>query len=466
MPPHDREQDILQLAGGLLIRLRNRGDLDEATIDAEFLFRFEPTWCEWVDRIRGMMRAMVGQIDNEPLSLEDGARWLVHLESNVGLQVGVEVEPNGTRLTIESVRGGYHCFDRELAEALRTMTYDRNEFEHLQQQRWAEANQTAKIQSELWRLAQTYSLVPSEVEWDKYAPDKIKQQFQSVVNWVIWGEFVPSFPWSMTRLVESKVGRGVKRTIRSHRWGGKDLGTHRLRLDARVRTWAIYYLTRRGGGQRTEQSAVDLWNDRFPDNQVRLENFRDERSRLFSRGARKRLTEPATELELLQTMIKGFSALVESDPREGDIQCYLTENWMLLAPTAVKVIPKVKLGSEYEVDFVVGLADQQYILVEIERPEHKLFTQRGDPSAELSHAQRQVEDWRQWIHENIAYARTIMPGINEPHCWVIIGRRSHMVERDEKALARRNAELHHITILTYDDLLDVARRHLDNLRRL
>jgi hypothetical protein len=302
-----RERHIISLAHRLLSRLSNdKNILDEATIDAQFLFLFEPTWCTWVSRIRQMMRQMMGQNGDEPLSVEDGARWAVHLDSNPGLRVGLETGPNGSKYTVSTNRGGYVCLDEELDKALGQLPTDRAEFERLWSQMWMEANQTLKVQKELDRLALAYHLVPSKSDTGDWTPNEIRQQSQSVVNWVIWGDALPSFPpsWPAAILLESKTDDGVKRSIRPWRaprrghWRQNEDGSRtwtqddpeppkRMMKEVRVRTWAIYYLTRRGGGRRTEEKAVELWNNQFNDS-VEAHNFRSERSRLFARGTKKR----------------------------------------------------------------------------------------------------------------------------------------------------------------------------------
>ncbi len=178
------------------------------------------------------------------------------------------------------------------------------------------------------------------------------------------------------------------------------------------------------------------------------------------------LMDGGTVCDRLESSINDFGRLLDTNPEEEEVQRYLMENKVLLAPSALNIRPKVALGSEHETDFVVELLQHQYVLVEIERPSHRLFTKRGDPRAQLTHAQRQAEDWRDWVHQHISYARASMPGITDPDCWVIIGRRTEMSERDQAALTRKNRELQHIDIRTYDDLLDAANQHLENLRRL
>jgi hypothetical protein len=171
-------------------------------------------------------------------------------------------------------------------------------------------------------------------------------------------------------------------------------------------------------------------------------------------------------LNNLRTTIEEFKDLLTQNPPEEDIQVFLSNHPIILSPTAFKIFPKHRLGSEYVTDFVIHQADGEYILVEIEAASHMLFNKNGDPSALLSHAQRQVEDWREWVNENLAYARNSLPGIIEPDCWVIIGRDISFSNRDRKALRRKNKELSHITIMTFDDLFRKVQRHLENLDRL
>ncbi len=171
----------------------------------------------------------------------------------------------------------------------------------------------------------------------------------------------------------------------------------------------------------------------------------------------------------LEAAVDGFAELLDSDPREERVQQYLSlkRNKILLEPSAVSITPKVELGSEYVTDFVIELPERKYVLVEIEQPGHSVFTQSGRVTAKVTDAQQQVEDWFNWIRDHSAYAREqILPGLREPEGWVILGRRHTMSDRDRRALAGRNANLQRITIMTFDDVLDRARQHLQNLRGL
>lgn len=296
---NEREQHILNLSEGLLTRLCEGGGLDEARVDAEFLFRFEVIWCKWVNRIRTMMRALIGQSSDAPLSDKDGARWLVHLDSNAGLGVGMQLGDAKTHYTIENSRGGYYILDERLREAydafvehsLRTTENPaerERQFDQIWQQMWLEANQTSKIQSELDRLHRAYNLVPADHELGEYPLNQVKQQYGNVRNWVLWGLYAPSFFYEKTMLIENEVKDMVGRSIRPWKWPkDQQFSKERLPLTIRIRTWAIYYLTQRGGGTLEQLAAVELWNARFPGLKVDPTHYEINRTKLFALGTGK-----------------------------------------------------------------------------------------------------------------------------------------------------------------------------------
>ena len=170
----------------------------------------------------------------------------------------------------------------------------------------------------------------------------------------------------------------------------------------------------------------------------------------------------------LEAAIREFRSLLDAEPDEEKVQLYLSidRNKILLEPSALSITPKIKLGSEYVTDFVIELSQRQYILVEIEKPEHTLFTKQGRVTAKVTDAQQQVEDWINWIRDYPPYAQNSMPGVSEPQGWVILGRRESLSESDRRTLAGRNANHQRISIMTFDDLLDRAKQHLENLRKL
>jgi len=73
-----------------------------------------------------------------------------------------------------------------------------------------------------------------------------------------------------------------------------------------------------------------------------------------------------------------------------------------------------------------------------------------------------VSDWRTWVAENVAYARTSLPEILDPEALVVIGLKAGHAAR--KSLAQLNRELGRIRIVTFDELGAAAQQYLDNLR--
>ena len=140
------------------------------------------------------------------------------------------------------------------------------------------------------------------------------------------------------------------------------------------------------------------------------------------------------------------------------------------------VIPKKRLGSEYETDFVIAQqASDGFIwyAVELERPQAKMFNKSGDASAALNHALRQINDWRDWLSRNLDYAARPRDraglGLIDIHPeldgMVIIGRD---VDLDRRAIAPRRQRLertHRVKIETYDWLLAQAADRLTAMEK-
>ena len=131
------------------------------------------------------------------------------------------------------------------------------------------------------------------------------------------------------------------------------------------------------------------------------------------------------------------------------------------------VIPQKALGGEYRTDFIIGERDSDgfhWQAVELESHNAKCFTKKGDYTRELTHAIKQIEDWRSWISDNIQYARnernknglgltdivSNIPGL------IIIGRRKDLLDRN-KYKRRDIGNRLNIKIHTYDWLYEQAK---------
>lgn len=198
---------------------------------------------------------------------------------------------------------------------------------------------------------------------------------------------------------------------------------------------------------------------KFSDSNERIYNFEVQ---LLNESISPKL-KLASYLHGLEEIIIELEAVISSKYRnENQIQTFLTANPVLLGTEYKRVVPKHKLGSEYEMDYALERYDGIYDLLEIESSNLKLFTKQGNPTKELVHAEQQVLDWQQWIEEKNFYAQEKLKGISSPKGFIIIGRN----ESDEvkRKLKRRNATFNGIQVLTYDDLLGKAKTLLNKIK--
>lgn len=161
-------------------------------------------------------------------------------------------------------------------------------------------------------------------------------------------------------------------------------------------------------------------------------------------------------IKLSRPLLQQFDEMIRCDLCEEDYQVFLKQHPVFLDPLAADVIPKQKLGIEMVTDFVLRRYDNKYILVEIEKPQDRVFTSTNDFTADFTHAFGQVLDFQQWVDSNAAYARTHLPGISSPHGLLVIGRRADLTDENTAKLHRFVTNSSAIDVVTFDDLLGNA----------
>lgn len=178
--------------------------------------------------------------------------------------------------------------------------------------------------------------------------------------------------------------------------------------------------------------------------------------------------ESKESLAILEERINRFENLLKSATKEEEVQSFLKANPFLLGQTA-EIIPKKKLGEDFVTDFMmVNMLAQghEYTLVEIERPDRKLFKKNGDPHADLTHAEKQTLDWDVWLEKNKAYLQSKFPRFETPQYLIIIGRITELDEANKAILRARNRDSKNRKIVTYDDLLAHNKTLLKGLREM
>jgi hypothetical protein len=184
--------------------------------------------------------------------------------------------------------------------------------------------------------------------------------------------------------------------------------------------------------------------------------------------------------DILESIRTGWAKLILDRHHEEVYHSYLNEHagFFLNYPWEVcVVISKLRLGAEHTTDFIVGRdgssAGMHYELIELETPYDAPFTNRGNPSARLTAAIQQIQNWRSWIRENRQATRKLLPAIGVRTSRaaanytfkVIIGNR----ENSERWLDRRNdlARQLGIEIRSFEYLTDfVSRDHYSDTSNL
>jgi hypothetical protein len=131
------------------------------------------------------------------------------------------------------------------------------------------------------------------------------------------------------------------------------------------------------------------------------------------------------------------------------------------------------IGKSYvEPDFVISYNDGTYRIVEIERPNKRISTSRGQPRSEVTQAVFQLSEFRTFIEDHANVLQSDFPGIRASGCryTLIIGRKEISPESPfcnfENLRAHVRGTYRADDVWVFDDLIDRARTALDAFRGL
>jgi ppGpp synthetase/RelA/SpoT-type nucleotidyltranferase len=172
----------------------------------------------------------------------------------------------------------------------------------------------------------------------------------------------------------------------------------------------------------------------------------------------------------LSKVIDDFERLLGQDDvhEKRDVHRFVDRHQFLLFanPDAFFSEPPIGLGTEYRIDFLIRRPDATYLLVELENPRHAITTANGDFSAAVNHALCQVEDWQEWIEDNLPTVQRRYPDMAAPEGIVVVGRTDSESPHQARRIRRRNINNRgRLTIRTYDDLLADARSYVRSIER-
>ncbi|HOO90533.1 MAG TPA: DUF4263 domain-containing protein [Syntrophales bacterium] len=166
------------------------------------------------------------------------------------------------------------------------------------------------------------------------------------------------------------------------------------------------------------------------------------------------------------SLLYRFKNLLDSNPEhEQSLQSFLQDNPILLCPSHVRMWPKLPLEATIT-DFVFCDASREYILVELERSTLTLFRKDGHATADLTHAQGQILDWKRYIEDNLSTVQRELGLVDitpNPNGLIVIGRSKSLLPRDRRKIKTMASESPKLRIMTYDDVYANAKAVFENL---
>lgn len=163
--------------------------------------------------------------------------------------------------------------------------------------------------------------------------------------------------------------------------------------------------------------------------------------------------------------IKDYLRILKSASDERPMQDYLAKVPAFLrqlTPSSVDFwcFDRPSLGGELIPDFLICHRNSRgfnWVYIELESPTNSPLIKSGRPSAKLNEAFAQISDWRNWLRDNISYAREHLKLRQidaEAHGIVIIGRRSNVDPKH--ALRYRALSSNNTSVMSYDRLLECS----------
>lgn len=211
-----------------------------------------------------------------------------------------------------------------------------------------------------------------------------------------------------------------------------------------------------------------------------------EELRIIEKAEKERKGAAKAQRKQILKLLLLFETALEAG-EEASIQSFLEENQTILLSFARAELmsSKFRLADKFEADFItIGSEPVSWsfkpriTFIEIERASGRLFTKKGDPTSFLTHAIRQVQDWKAWNRQNYDFvAKRLEDLVNSGGSGkrlryleqpsggislygfidvylIIAGRHRDLSVGDVIRLTQMNEDLAGISIITYDKLIE------------
>lgn len=169
----------------------------------------------------------------------------------------------------------------------------------------------------------------------------------------------------------------------------------------------------------------------------------------------------------MEKQIKIFQKLLNKTKRtEKELQNFLYKNFWMFGSNYKNVRKEQKAGMKGRNDFLIQVEGNFYDIIELKKPEHKLFTKTKNPTihSDLKDAISQMARYLDYYHKHyLSHKEQTELNVLYPKGIIVIGRNK---DTDRKLLkAHELIWGKNIEILTYDDILDRAKQSIKNIRK-
>jgi hypothetical protein len=172
------------------------------------------------------------------------------------------------------------------------------------------------------------------------------------------------------------------------------------------------------------------------------------------------------QIKELEEELKKFENLLKQKRKEKEYQRFLKDNFWMFGPDYVRVRKEEKAGMKGRTDYVLQRFDGYHDIIELKRPDHKLFSGTRLPtfSKDLKNALSQAAKYLAYFSKHyLSHKEETGRDVFLPKVYIVIGRYS---ARDSELLKiHQNILSRYVEITTYDDILNRAKQTLKTIKK-
>lgn len=169
--------------------------------------------------------------------------------------------------------------------------------------------------------------------------------------------------------------------------------------------------------------------------------------------------------------LRQFEAMLTENRRESDWQTWFEQNCWILGSEFVRVLDERSIDIQHISDFLMEAYDGFLDIVEIKRPEggmnfwastldHGNYVPSADLTKAISQASRYIYEVEREAN-SVKFVDRVGVRTVKPRCVLIFGRSQGWNSAQTEAYRILNASFHNLVIMTYDHVLERAKRMLN-----